>query len=295
MPRMIKWLSAKLSRKANSNSTNIDPLVQTRKEMQNQIVHPFLFPTNIEKRKDYIQDITPFEDGPDPNIDVLKAELAHVTTIKLDIVGGDESLERAGGEESVVRDYGVDQRVTTQTISPHMDFNNRRSFGGVGGGDSYAADLGMDVDTPGVTKTTGVNISKVSCCCECKKCCHKHNALLEALNSLSVKLENQQPKRNRFPSYVMRSPYTPELRRRLAINTKDKNGRTKNKLRVDLYKPLATEKIEAFKDFLSKKEEERRMYLSDELNYQDLENMTDPNFSFECKVTSLIFFFFYIF
>ncbi|KAJ8562757.1 hypothetical protein K7X08_031209 [Anisodus acutangulus] len=179
-------------------------------------------------------------------------------------MGGNQSLEKVGGKESVVRDCGVERDgvAQIQTVSPLIDFNINRSLCGIGEGDSYANDLGREVDTPRVTKTTGVSISKLSCCCECEKCFHKFDVLFGEIKSLSSKLEEQQPKRNIFPSYTRRSLYTPELRRRLVMNTKTKNARTKNKLKVNLYKPLAVV-IEVFKAFISKKVEERKMYLSD--------------------------------
>ncbi|KAH0661320.1 hypothetical protein KY284_026251 [Solanum tuberosum] len=204
IPRMIKWMAGTPAYK-----TNIDPIYQTKEQMHNQVVHPFLFPTNIEKEQIYVQDIKSYEDSSDPKIDALKEELALVTAIKLNITVVEEGLEITGGENSVARNYGVERD------------------------------------------------------------------------------DGQQSKRTMYPSYARKSPYTPALKRRLAMNSKAKNT-MKSRLEVNLYKPLDVEKREIFSVFISKKEEERKMYLNGRFNYQDLMSMTDPYFLFECKHVDVI-------
>ncbi|KAG5605548.1 hypothetical protein H5410_027040 [Solanum commersonii] len=213
--------------------------------MQNQIVHPFLFPTNIEKEQIYVQDIESYEDNLDPKINALKEELALVTAIKLNITVVEEGLEITGGENSVARNYGVERDGDGQ-----IALDTCKSFGVVGRDESYLADLGGGEDTLGVIKTTN--------------------------------LDGQQSKRTIYPSYARKSPYTPALKRRLAMNFKAKNA-MKSRLEMNLYKPLDVEKREIFSVFISKKEEERKMYLNGRFNYQDLVSMTDPYFLFECK------------
>ncbi|KAM3270559.1 hypothetical protein P3S67_028761 [Capsicum chacoense] len=138
---MIRWMTITLAHKLN-----VDPIDQTREQMQNHDVHPFLFPINVEKERIFVQDIEAYEDCSDPKIDVLKDELSRVTSIKLDISGGEEILERVGdeqnlnrvvGKNSVVRNYGVERDNVGQ-----IAFDICRSFGGVERGDSYTADLG---------------------------------------------------------------------------------------------------------------------------------------------------------
>ncbi|KAF3626126.1 putative pentatricopeptide repeat-containing protein-like [Capsicum annuum] len=145
-------------------------------------------------------------------------ELSCVTAIKLDISGGEENLERVGdekifyrvgGENSVVRNYGVEK----DSVG-HIAFDICRSFGGVERGDSYTADLGGR-DTPCVTKTTNVNASNVDCCCKCQTCCGKYDVLLNEVKSLSTKLDGQQSKRTIYPSYAKKSPYTPALKKKI--------------------------------------------------------------------------------
>ncbi|KAF3642399.1 putative pentatricopeptide repeat-containing protein-like [Capsicum annuum] len=147
-----------------------------------------------------------------------KNELSCVTAIKLDISGGEENLERVGdekifyrvgGENSVVRNYGVEK----DSVG-HIAFDICRSFGGVERGDSYTVDLGGR-DTPCVTKTTNVNASNVDCCCKCQTCCGKYDVLLNEVKSLSTKLDGQQSKRTIYPSYAKKSPYTPALKKKI--------------------------------------------------------------------------------
>ncbi|KAH0661394.1 hypothetical protein KY284_026325 [Solanum tuberosum] len=147
IPRMIKWMAGTPAYK-----TNIDPIYQTKEQMQNQVVHPFLFPTNIEKEQIYVQDIEAYEDSSNPKIDALKEELALVTAVKLNITVVEEGLEITGGENSVARNYGVERDSDGQ-----IALDTCRSFGGVGRDESYLADLGRGEDTPGVIKTTNVN------------------------------------------------------------------------------------------------------------------------------------------
>ncbi|KAH0722867.1 hypothetical protein KY290_005523 [Solanum tuberosum] len=246
-------------------------------QMQNQVVHPFLFPTNIEKEQIYVQDIESYEDSSDPKIDALKEELALVTAIKLNITVVEEGLEITGGENSVARNYGVERDGDGQ-----IALDTCRSFGGVGRDESYLADLGRGEDTPGVIKTTNVNAFNSDCCCKCETCCDKYETLLNEVKSLSTKLDGQQSKRTIYPSYARKSLYTPALKRRLAMISKAKNA-MKSRLEVNLYKPLDVEKREIFSVFISKKEEERKMYLNGRFNYQDLVSMTNPYFLFECK------------
>ncbi|KAG5600376.1 hypothetical protein H5410_031746 [Solanum commersonii] len=276
IPRMIKWMAGTPAYK-----TNIDPIYQTKEQMQNQVVHPFLFPTNIEKEQIYVQDIESYEDSSDPKIDALKKELALVTAIKLNITIVEESLEITGGENSVARNYGVERDGDGQ-----IALDTCKSFGGVGRDESYLADLGRGEDTPGVIKTTNVNAFNIDCCCKCETCCDKYETLLNEVKYLSTKLDGQQSKRTIYPSYARKSPYTPALKRRLVMNSKDKNA-MKSRLEVNLYKPLDVEKREIFSVFISRKEEERKMYLNGRFNYQDLVSMTDPYFLFECKYNNL--------
>ncbi|KAG5594643.1 hypothetical protein H5410_035875 [Solanum commersonii] len=245
--------------------------------MQNQVVHPFLFPINIEKEQIYVQDIESYEDSSDPKIDALKEELTLVTAIKLNITVVEEGLEITGGENSVARNYGVERDGDDQ-----IALDTCKSFGGVGRDESYLADLGREEDTPGVIKITNVNAFTIDCCCKCETCCDKYETLLNEVKSLSTKLDGQKSKRTIYLSYARKSPYTPALKRRLVMNSKDKNA-MKSRLEVNLYKPLDVEKREIFSVFISKKEEERKMYLNGRFNYQDLVSMTDPYFLFECK------------
>ncbi|KAH0752462.1 hypothetical protein KY290_005717 [Solanum tuberosum] len=235
IPRMIKWMAGTPAYK-----TNIDPIYQTKEQMQNQVVHPFLYPTNIEKEQIYVQDIESYEDSSDPKIDALKEELALVTTIKLNITVIEESLEITGGENSVARNYGVERDGDGQ-----IALDTCRSFGGVGRDESYLADLGRGEDTPSVIKTTNVNAFNSDCCCKCETCCDKYETLLNEVKSLSTKLDGQQSKRTIYPSYARKSPYTPALKRRLAMISKAKNA-MKSRL-------------------------------------EDLVSMTNPYFLFECK------------
>ncbi|KAH0669092.1 hypothetical protein KY289_023585 [Solanum tuberosum] len=122
IPRMIKWMA-----ETPAYKTNIDPIYQTKEQMQNQVVHPFLFPTNIGKEQIYVQDIESYEDSSDPKIDALKEELALVTAIKLNITVVEEGLEITGGENSVARNYGVERDGDGQ-----IALDTCRSFGGVG-------------------------------------------------------------------------------------------------------------------------------------------------------------------
>ncbi|KAH0697705.1 hypothetical protein KY289_015187 [Solanum tuberosum] len=235
IPRMIKWMAGTPAYK-----TNIDPIYQTKEQMQNQVVHPFLFPTNLEKEQIYVQDIESYEDSSDPKIDALKEELALVTAIKLDITVVEEGLEITGGENSVARNYGVERDGDGQ-----IALDTCRSFGGVGRDESYLANLGRGEDTPGVIKTTNVNAFNIDCCCKCETCCDKYETILNEVKSLSTKLDGQQSKRTIYPSYARKSPYTPALKRRLAMISKAKNA-MKSRL-------------------------------------EDLVSMTDPYFLFECK------------
>ncbi|KAH0715835.1 hypothetical protein KY284_008740 [Solanum tuberosum] len=235
IPRMIKWMAGTPAYK-----TNIDPIYQTKEQMQNQVVHPFLFPTNIEKEQIYVQDIESYEDSSDPKIDALKEELALVTAIKLNIIVVEEGLEITGGENSVARNYGVERDGDGQ-----IALDTCRYFGGVGRDESYLADLGRGEDTPGVIKTTNVNAFNSDCCCKCETCCDKYETLLNEVKSLSTKLDGQQSKRTIYPSYARKSPYTPALKKRLAMISKAKNA-MKNRL-------------------------------------EDLVSMTNPYFLFECK------------
>ncbi|PHT50442.1 hypothetical protein CQW23_10189 [Capsicum baccatum] len=82
----------------------------------------------------FSQDIEAYEDYLDPKINVLKDELSYITAIKLDISGGEENLERVGdeqhfykvgGENNVVRNYGVEK----DSVG-HIAFDICRSFGG---------------------------------------------------------------------------------------------------------------------------------------------------------------------
>ncbi|KAG5625952.1 hypothetical protein H5410_011170 [Solanum commersonii] len=272
IPRMIKWMVGTPAYK-----TNIDPIYQTKEQMQNQVVHPFLFPTNIEKEQIYVQDIESYENSSDPKIDALKEELALVTAIKLNITVVEKGLEITGGENSVARNYGVERDGDGQ-----IALDTYKSFGGVGRDESYLADLGRGEDTPGVIKTTNVNAFNIDCCCKCETCCDIYETLLNEVKSLSTKLDGQQLKRTIYPSYARKSPYTPALKRRLAMNSKVKNAMN-SRFEVNLYKPLDVEKREIFSVFISKKEEERKMYLNGRFNYQDLVSMIDPYFLFECK------------
>ncbi|KAH0777271.1 hypothetical protein KY290_008682 [Solanum tuberosum] len=235
IPRLIKWMAGTPAYK-----TNIDPIYQTKEQMQNQVVHPFLFPTNIEKEQIYVQDIESYEDSSDPKIDALKEELALVTTIKLNITVVEEGLEITGGENSVARNYGVERDGDGQ-----IALDTCRSFGGVGRDESYLADLGRGEDTPGVIKTTNVNAFNSDCCYKCETCCDKYETLLNEVKSLSTKLDGQQSKRTIYPSYARKSPYTPALKKRLAMISKAKNA-MKSRL-------------------------------------EDLVSMTNPYFLFECK------------
>ncbi|KAG5605098.1 hypothetical protein H5410_026590 [Solanum commersonii] len=122
IPRMIKWMAGTLAYK-----TNIDPIYQTKEQIQNQVVHPFLFPTNIDKEQIYVQDIESYEDSSDPKIDALKEELALVTAIKLNISIVEEGLEITGGENSVARNYGVERDGDGQ-----IALDTCKCFGGVG-------------------------------------------------------------------------------------------------------------------------------------------------------------------
>ncbi|KAG5629223.1 hypothetical protein H5410_000940 [Solanum commersonii] len=258
IPRMIKWMAGTPAYK-----TNIDPIYQTKEQMQNQVVHPFLFPTNIEKEQIYVQVIESYEDNSDKKIDALKEELALVTAIKLNITVVEEGLEITGGENSVAGNYGVERNGDGQ-----IALDTCRSFGGVGRDESYLVDLDRGEDTPSVIKITNVNAFNIDCCCKCETCYDKYETLLN--------------KRTIYPSYARKFPYTPALKRRLAMNSKAKNA-MKSRLEVNLYKPLDVEKREIFSVFISKKEEERIMYLNGRFNYQDLVSMTDPYFLFECK------------
>ncbi|KAG5587157.1 hypothetical protein H5410_047591 [Solanum commersonii] len=219
IPRMIKWMAGTPAYK-----TNIDPIYQKKEQMQNQVVHHFLFPTNIEKEQIYVQDIESYEDSLDPKIDALKEELALVTAIKLNITVVEEGLKITGGENSVARNYGVERD---------------------GRDESHLADLGRGEDTPGVIKTTNVNAFNIDCCCKCETCCDKYETLLNEVKSLSTKLDGQQSKRTIYSSYARKSPYTLALKRRLAMNSKAKNA-MKSRLEVNLYKPLDVEKREIF-------------------------------------------------
>ncbi|KAG5589451.1 hypothetical protein H5410_039965 [Solanum commersonii] len=277
IPRMIKWMAGTPAYK-----TNIDPIYQTKEQMQNQVVHHFLFPTNIEKEQIYVQDIESYEDSSDPKIDALKEELALVTAIKLNITVVEEGLEITGRENSVAKNYGVEREGDGQ-----IALDTYKSFGGVGRDKSYLADLSSGEDTPGVIKTTNVNAFNIDCCCKYETCCDKYETLLNEVKSLSTKLDGQQLKKTIYPSYARKSPYTPALKKRLAMNSKAKNA-MKSRLEVNLYKPLDVEKREIFSVFISKKEEERKMYLNGRFNYQDLVSMTDPYFLFECKILSLM-------
>ncbi|KAH0683500.1 hypothetical protein KY289_021252 [Solanum tuberosum] len=214
IPRMIKWMAGTPAYK-----TNIDPIYQTKEQMQNQVVHPFLFPINIEKEQIYVQDIESYEDSSDPKIDALKEDLALVTAIKLNIIVVEEGLEITGGENSVARNYGVERDGDGQ-----IALDTCRSFGGVGRDESYLADLGRGEDTPGVIKTTNVNAFNIDCCCKCETCCDKYETLLNEVKSLSTKLDGQQSKRTIYPSYARKSPYTHALKRKLAMNSKAKNA-----------------------------------------------------------------------
>ncbi|KAH0684742.1 hypothetical protein KY289_022494 [Solanum tuberosum] len=214
IPRMIKWMAGTPAYK-----TNIDPIYQTKEQMQNQVVHPFLFPINIEKEQIFVQDIESYEHSSDPKIDALKEELALVTAIKLNITVVEEGLEITGGENSVARNYGVERDGDGQ-----IALDTCRYFGGVGRDESYLADLGRGEDTPGVIKTTNVNAFNIDCCCKCETCCDKYETLLNEVKSLSTKLDGQQSKRTIYPSYARKSPYTSALKRRLAMNSKAKNA-----------------------------------------------------------------------
>ncbi|KAH0668098.1 hypothetical protein KY285_029304 [Solanum tuberosum] len=185
IPRMIKWMAG-----TPAYRTNIDPIYQTKEQMQNQVVHPFLFPTSIEKEQIYVQDIESYEDSSDPKIDALKEELALVTAIKLNITVVEEGLEITGGENSVARNYGVERDGDGQ-----IALDTCRSFGGVGRDESYLANVGKGEDTPGVIKTTNVNAFNIDCCCKCETCCDKYETLLNEVKSLSTKLDGQQSKR----------------------------------------------------------------------------------------------------
>jgi len=156
-------------------------------QMQNQVVHPFLFPTNIEKEQIYVQDIESYEDSSDPKIDALKEELALVTAIKLNITVVEEGLEITSGENSVARNYGVERDGDGQ-----IALDTCRSFGGVGRDESYLADLGRGEDTPGVIKTTNVNAFNIDCCYKCETCCDKYETFLNEVKSLSTKLDGQR-------------------------------------------------------------------------------------------------------
>ncbi|KAG5594763.1 hypothetical protein H5410_035995 [Solanum commersonii] len=63
--------------------------------------------------------------------------------------------------------------------------------------------------------------------------------------------------------------------------SKAKNA-MKSRLEVNLYKPLDVEKREIFSVFISKKEEERKMYLNGRFNYR-LGEHDRSIFLFECK------------
>ncbi|KAG5584530.1 hypothetical protein H5410_044964 [Solanum commersonii] len=212
--RMIKWMAGTPAYKKN-----IYPIYQTKEQMQNQVVHPFVFPTNIEKEQIYVQDIESYEDSSDPKIDALKKELALVTAIKLNITVVEEGLEITGGENSVARNYGVERDGDGQ-----IALDTCRSFSGVGRDESYLADLGRGEDTPSVIKTTNVNAFNIDCCCKCETCCDKYETLLNEVKSLSTKLDAQQSKRTIYPSYARKSLYTLALKRRLAMNSKAKNA-----------------------------------------------------------------------
>lgn len=95
----------------------------------------------------FMQDIKPYEDSSDPNIDVLKEELALITAIKINIVDGDEELDVNSGQNSVLRDFRVER-----DGDDYIDLNTCRFFGGVEKSDSYLADLDREGDTFDVKK-----------------------------------------------------------------------------------------------------------------------------------------------
>ncbi|XP_055833849.1 uncharacterized protein LOC129902558 [Solanum dulcamara] len=232
LPRMLRWMSYGGLKKS------MDPFGTT----EENVVHPFLFPTNVEKKEKYMKDLEPFfSEEADEKIDMLKAELIGVTTITTGEVGARE----VGGEEKIPVRSGAEERSPQSPLvnsgdkfvgSPaNFDFGGQYSEAGVGAG------------------SFGVCPSNAKCSCECLTCAEKQRQLelkiskmeeefkemgksvkqlVEELSTLNKKLEPRRMLRN---SKYIRTPFT-------AGAHKTKKRISVTNLLPDIYKTLDNDK-----------------------------------------------------
>ncbi|XP_059311307.1 uncharacterized protein LOC132062847 isoform X1 [Lycium ferocissimum] len=252
LPRMLRWMSYGGLKKS------IDPFGTTNKK----VVHPFLIPTNAEKKEKYMKDLEPFSnEEADEKIDMLKAELVGVTTITTGEVGARE----VGGEDRIPVRNGVEERspprgggAERNTPRGTGDERNPRSPL-VNSGDRFVGspvnfDFGGQYSEGGVgAGSFGACPSNAKCSCECLTCAEKQSQLelkiskmeeefkdmgksvkqlVEELSTLNKKLEPRRMLRN---SKYIRTPFTAGARK-----TKKRISVT-NLLPV-IYKPLDIDK-----------------------------------------------------
>ncbi|XP_059311308.1 uncharacterized protein LOC132062847 isoform X2 [Lycium ferocissimum] len=226
------------------------------------VVHPFLIPTNAEKKEKYMKDLEPFSnEEADEKIDMLKAELVGVTTITTGEVGARE----VGGEDRIPVRNGVEERspprgggAERNTPRGTGDERNPRSPL-VNSGDRFVGspvnfDFGGQYSEGGVgAGSFGACPSNAKCSCECLTCAEKQSQLelkiskmeeefkdmgksvkqlVEELSTLNKKLEPRRMLRN---SKYIRTPFTAGARK-----TKKRISVT-NLLPV-IYKPLDIDK-----------------------------------------------------